>query len=246
MDGALIVELFDVAARQLGPSKWTLFLWENQPWEHAALAAWRRRDAAWIAIGLFAIGFAVMNAIGRAGLGVSWALSSRYVTPASLLLIAAVNLDLRRLALFAVAAAVIVQSLTSIPIGWETRRGRDESGVCLDLLLVNDSPDCLIAIAESDAMLRRGALAVHRVGVRPLVTESDFVTTRVEPSSRGLFVIAGTIQGSRRIIAARVVRGGRPWNLVFPPNLVRQHTAVELWLFVPRDRKLYRLEQRVL
>jgi len=42
MDGALTLELFDEAARQLGPSVWTLFVWENQPWEHAAVVAWRR------------------------------------------------------------------------------------------------------------------------------------------------------------------------------------------------------------
>jgi surface carbohydrate biosynthesis protein (TIGR04326 family) len=44
MDAALLVELFDAAARRLGPSVWTLFLWENQPWEHAAIVAWRRRQ----------------------------------------------------------------------------------------------------------------------------------------------------------------------------------------------------------
>jgi surface carbohydrate biosynthesis protein (TIGR04326 family) len=42
MDGALTIELFDEAARHLGPCVWSLFVWENQPWEHAAVIAWRR------------------------------------------------------------------------------------------------------------------------------------------------------------------------------------------------------------
>jgi surface carbohydrate biosynthesis protein (TIGR04326 family) len=42
MDGALTIELFDEAARHLGACVWSLFVWENQPWEHAAVIAWRR------------------------------------------------------------------------------------------------------------------------------------------------------------------------------------------------------------
>jgi surface carbohydrate biosynthesis protein (TIGR04326 family) len=42
MEGALNLELFDAAARQIGRSDSTLFVWENQPWEHAAVVAWRR------------------------------------------------------------------------------------------------------------------------------------------------------------------------------------------------------------
>lgn len=42
MDGALNAALFDGAARELGSSSLTLYIWENQPWEHAAIAAWRR------------------------------------------------------------------------------------------------------------------------------------------------------------------------------------------------------------
>jgi surface carbohydrate biosynthesis protein (TIGR04326 family) len=43
MDGALVSELFDAAARILGTAVWTLYVWENQPWEGAAITTWRRR-----------------------------------------------------------------------------------------------------------------------------------------------------------------------------------------------------------
>jgi surface carbohydrate biosynthesis protein (TIGR04326 family) len=42
IDGALNIALFDAAARSLGTSALTLYIWENQSWEHAAIAAWRR------------------------------------------------------------------------------------------------------------------------------------------------------------------------------------------------------------
>lgn len=246
----------------------------------AVTRAWRlgdREGFRWIAIGLFGIGFAALNAVGRSGLGFSQALSSRYLTPASLVLIAVINLEFpqrfRRLLFMAVAAALVMQSLTSILIGRQIKRTRDEGRVCLDLFPVNDSSDCIAGIAGSDAMLRDGALAVHRTGVRPLVTESNFMiaprargsvdavtplsptahpalTARghVELPSRGLFAVVATVEGTRRIVAADLVRGqgSVEWTLVLPPHIVQRNSAFEVWLFVPAGQKLYRLEQRLL
>jgi len=233
-----------------------------------ATRAWRQRDREalhWIPLGLFAIAFAAVNAIGRSGLGLPQALSSRYLTPASLLLIAVVNLEqrFRRLVLVAVSAALIVQSLTSIPIAWQIKRSRDQARLCLDLLLVNDSADCTAPLAPSSEMLRNAALATHRIGLRPLVTSSDFVVTpeargsidavspppaihatgRVELPARGLYAIAATVQGMRRIVAADLVGGAGTfaWSLDLPPHVVQRSGAFEVWLFVPGDRKLYRL-----
>ena len=42
MDAYLTAELFDAAAVHIGRNAWTLYTWENQGWEHSALAAWRR------------------------------------------------------------------------------------------------------------------------------------------------------------------------------------------------------------
>jgi hypothetical protein len=246
----------------------------------AAIRAWRRGDRStlrWLPIGLFAIGFAAINAIGRSGLGLPQALSSRYLTPTSLLLIAVMNLDtsphrFRRLILITVSAALVVQSLTSMPIGWQIKRARDESRVCLDLLLVNDSSDCTAPLAASDEMLRRNATAMHRIGLRPLVTASDFVAVpqargsidavtpmsrtphpaiaargHVELPSRGLYTVVATIRGGRRIVAADLIRGHGTsrWSLVLPPHLVQRNSAFEVWLFDPAERKLHRLPGKV-
>ncbi|HEY8133855.1 MAG TPA: hypothetical protein VII12_18395, partial [Thermoanaerobaculia bacterium] len=235
----------------------------------AAVRAWRASDRnamAWIAIGLFAIGFTAINAIGRSGMGPDQALSSHYLTPASLLLIAVMNLDAfpqrsRRVVFITVFAALVAESLTSIPIGSHFKRTRDESLVCVDLLLVNDSPDCIAVIAASDA------IPTHRIGLRPLVTASDFIvapaakgsidamsplsrtphpamaaTGRVELPSGGFYVVAATIQGARRIVAANVVRGpgSARWSLLFAPQLLSQNRRFEVWLFVPAERRLHK------
>jgi len=42
IDGALLVALFEEAAKRFAPSPWALYVWENQAWEHAAIAAWRK------------------------------------------------------------------------------------------------------------------------------------------------------------------------------------------------------------
>jgi len=233
-----------------------------------AMRACRQRDRGallWIPLGLFAFAFAAINAIGRSGLGLPQALSSRYLTPASLLLIAVVNLEqrFRRLVVIAVSAALIVQSLTSIPIAWQIKRSRDEARLCLDLLLVNDSADCTAPLAPSSEMLRSAAIATHRIGLRPLVTSSDFVATpeargsidavspppaihatgRVELPARGLYAVVSTVQGMRRIVAADLVRGAGTvaWSLELPPHVVQRNSAFEVWLFVPAERKLHRL-----
>jgi len=246
-----------------------------------ALRAWLHRERQalpWIPIGLFAIGFAIINAIGRSGLGLSQALSSRYLTPASLLLIAAINLDwrphrFRHAVRIAVAAALIVQSVTSIPFGWQIKRARDESRVCLQLLLLNDSSDCTAPLAASNATLRRRAIAMHEIGVRPLVAASDFaampqargsidavtrlsrtphpalaVRGTIELPSKGLYAVAATPEGTRRIVADDLVRGHGvvDWSFVLPAHVVQRSSAFEVWLFVPAERKLYRLEQRLL
>jgi hypothetical protein len=246
-----------------------------------ALRAWRRseREALpWIPIGLFAIGFAVINAIGRSGLGLSQALTSRYLTPTSLLLIAAINLDsrphrFRRVIGVAVSAALITQSLSSIPFGWQIKGARDESRVCLQLLMLNDSADCTAPLAASNATLRRGAFAMHQVGLRPLVSASDFapmpqargsieavtrvsrtpnpalaVRGTVELPSKGLYAVVATPAGARRIVAADLLRGHGvvDWSLVLPAHIVQRSSAFEVWLFVPAERKLHRLEQRLL
>ena len=44
-DGALLVAGFDEIAARLPGGRWLLFVWENQPWELALVAAWRRRHA---------------------------------------------------------------------------------------------------------------------------------------------------------------------------------------------------------
>jgi hypothetical protein len=246
-----------------------------------ALGAWRRseREALpWIPIGLFAIGFAVINAVGRSGLGLSQALTSRYLTPTSLLLIAAINLDskphrFRRAIRVAVAAALIMQSLSSIPFGWQIKHARDESRVCLELLLLNDSADCTAPLAASNAELRSRAAAIHQIGLRQLVSPSDFAATpqargsidavtrisrtpnpaigvrgTIELPSRGLYAIVATPAGTRRIVAADLVRGDGTldWTLVLPAHIVQRNGAFEVWLFLPAERKLYRLEQRLL
>jgi hypothetical protein len=246
----------------------------------ATIRAWRRGNRGivlWIPIGLFAIGFAAMNAMGRSGLGLPQALSSRYLTPASLLLIAVMNLDtsphrFRRLIFITVSAALVVQSLASIPFGWQIKRARDESRVCLDLLLVNDSSDCTAPLAAADEMLRRDARVMHRIGLRPLVTKSDFVvapqargsidavtplsrtphpamtaTGHVELPSTGLYAVVATIAGGRRIVAANLVRGGGTsrWSLVLPAHLVQRNSAFEVWLFDPAARRLHRLPGNV-
>ena len=237
------------------------------------LRAWvnRERQALpWIPIGLFALGFAIINAIGRSGLGLAQALSSRYLTTTSFLLIAAINLDwkphrFRQALRIGVAAALIAQSLTSIPFGWQIKRARDESRVCLALLLVNDSADCTAPLAASNATLRRRAIAMHQIGLRPLVAAADFdmrspargsidivgrfptvrVRGRVELPSHGLYVVAATREGERRIVAADVIRGSgsAEFLLNLPPHITRQQSAFEIWLFVPADRKLYRLSR---
>jgi len=238
-----------------------------------ATRAWRQHEhdaLLWIPLGLFAIAFAAINAIGRSGLGLPQALSSRYLTPASLLLIAIVTLEqrFRRLVLIVVSAALIVQSLTSIPIAWQIKRSRDEARLCLDLLLVNDSADCTAPLAPSSEMLRNAAIATDRIGLRPLVTSSDFAATpeargsidamspppaihatgRVELPARGLYAIVSTVQGMRRIVAADLVRGAGTvaWSLEIPPHVVQRNSAFEVWLFVPAERRLYRLEQGLL
>jgi len=238
-----------------------------------ATRAWRQHEhdaLLWIPLGLFAIAFAAINAIGRSGLGLPQALSSRYLTPASLLLIAVVNLErrFRRLVLIAVSAALIVQSLTSIPIAWQIKRSRDEARLCLDLLLVNDSADCTAPLAPSSEMLRNAAIATDRIGLRPLVTSSDFaatpeargsidavspppaihVTGRVELPAPGLYAIVSTARGMRRIVAADLVRGAgtAAWSLDLPPHVVQRNSAFEVWLFVPAEGRLYRLEQGLL
>lgn len=238
-----------------------------------ALRVWvnRERQALpWIPIGLFAIGFAVINAIGRSGLGLAQALSSRYLTTTSLLLIAAIHLDwkphrFRQAIRIGVAAALIAQSLTSIPFGWQIKRARDASRVCLALLLVNDSSDCTAPLAASNASLRRRATAMHQIGLRPLVGASDFdmrspargsvdiigrfptvrVRGRVELPSHGLYVVAATAEGERRLVAADVVRGAgsAEFLLNLPPHITRRQSAFEIWLFVPADRRLYRLSR---
>ena len=235
----------------------------------AAIRAWRRSDRnalQWVAIGLFAIGFTAMNAIGRSGMGPDQALSSHYLTPASLLLIAVMNLDafpqrFQRVVFITVFAALVAESLTSIPIGQHFKRTRDESLVCVDLLLVNDSPDCIAVIGASDA------IPTHRVGLRPLVTASDFIVApaasgtveamtplsrtphpamaargRIELPSRSFYVVAATIQGGRRIVAADVVRGrgSTRWSLVLAPQVVSQNRHFEVWLFDPAERKLHK------
>jgi hypothetical protein len=237
------------------------------------LRAWVNRERPalpWIPIGLFAIGFAIINAIGRSGLGLGQALSSRYLTPASFLLIAAINLDWRphrfRHALrVGVAAALIVQSLTSIPFGWQIKHARDESRVCLELLLLNDSSDCTAPLAASNATLRRRAIAMHQIGLRPLVAPSDFQATpevrgsidivgrfptvrvrgRVELPAHGLYVVAATAEAERRIVAADLIRGAGSAEVLLnlPPHVTRRQSAFEVWLFVPTDRKLYRLSR---
>ncbi len=41
-DAALLVAGFDEIAGRLPGGRWMLFVWENQPWELALIAAWRR------------------------------------------------------------------------------------------------------------------------------------------------------------------------------------------------------------
>jgi hypothetical protein len=137
-----------------------------------------------------------------------------------------------------------VQSLTSIPFGWQIKRSRDESHVCLALLLVNDSSDCTAPLAASNAALRRRAIAMHEIGLRPLVSASDFKLTpaaqgsvdvvgrfptvhvrgRVELPSNHLYVVAVTASDERRIIAADLVRGpgSAEFLLSLPPHVTRR------------------------
>ena len=43
-DGLLYLALFDSMVQQLSPQRWCLYVWENQPWESALLAAWRHHQ----------------------------------------------------------------------------------------------------------------------------------------------------------------------------------------------------------
>jgi len=52
MDAYLTAELFDAAAVHIGRNVWTLYTWENQGWEHSALAAWRRHGVGGRVIGV--------------------------------------------------------------------------------------------------------------------------------------------------------------------------------------------------
>jgi hypothetical protein len=106
---------------------------------------------------------------------------------------------------------------------------------------------------------------MHRIGLRPLVAASDFELTppargsidivgqfpsvrvrgRVELPSQGLYVVAATAEAERRIVAADLIRGAgsAEFLLSLPPHITRRKSAFEVWLFVPADRKLYRLSR---
>src|SRR5258705_13276371 len=104
---------------------------------------------------------------------------------------------------------------------------------------------------------------MHQIGLRPLVAGSDFdisppapgsvdivgrfptvrVRGRVELPSQGLYVVAATAEGERRIVAAGVGRGSgtAEFLLNLPPHVTKRQSAFQIWLFRSPDRKIYRV-----
>jgi hypothetical protein len=148
----------------------------------AVLASWRCRERPalvlpWVMLGLFAIANAVLTGLGRAGLGVEQALTSRYVTVALLLPVAIVPLGLVafrganpyfgrsiKVAAAALTLVVVIVDYGSVAeveaFSRRMKAGRD----CVRA--IEAAPDaCLNQLHPNPAVVRRAVPELRRLGL---------------------------------------------------------------------------------
>jgi len=140
----------------------------------------------WISIGLFALLFAIITALGRAGFGVEQGMSSRYTTSSVLLIVSTAHL-LRLFPLvnsfFActIAFLLIINSVNVIPQAGLFRLQRQVDTTCLDLVnFIDESPDsCLADLYPSSSRVRELAGILERLGFRKFPKDIAFITKPV-------------------------------------------------------------------
>ncbi|MGJ3245359.1 MAG: hypothetical protein ACFE0I_04705 [Elainellaceae cyanobacterium] len=139
------------------------------------------RAAPWISIGLFALLFAGVTTIGRAGFGADQAVAPRYVTPTLLLVVAIANLWRIRFSFnsFLFTSGILVaflinstnQSLLWIP-GWHSQRQTEKE--CFELVHFIDLPHhCPTPLSEHSETL---AANLETLGFRDFPETAQFIS----------------------------------------------------------------------
>jgi hypothetical protein len=163
-------------------------------------SSFRYKAAPWLSLGLFAILFAFMTTVGRAGFGVEQAFSSRYTTTSTLLIISLVQMwclfvcrihtekSLSRkigykisiyYKFFAVILTcfVLLNSLPAIEIGHQEQVQKQISKTCLELIhyFTDESSDkCLRKLYSSPSEVRKRAEILERINFRHFPTDIAF------------------------------------------------------------------------
>ena len=140
----------------------------------------------WISIGSFALLFAAMTTVGRAGFGVEQAMSSSRYTTSSLLLIISI-VHLWRLfswnnAFLAgtIIGLLFVNSVDAIPQASLLQQQRQASKNCLELVnfideSINEPPgSCLTTLYPSTIRLKELAITLEKLGFRKFPREIKF------------------------------------------------------------------------
>jgi hypothetical protein len=157
--------------------------------------------APWLSIGLFAILFALVTTIGRAGFGIGQASASRYTTTSLLLVISIIQmwhlylcynhqvlkfLGEKSYKIFAGALVTIfsINSVQIIPQGQQIYEQRQASSRCLEFIYFIDesvfqeeSPSiCLREIFPSPIALKSFAEPVEQMGLRDFPKDINFIS----------------------------------------------------------------------
>lgn len=142
----------------------------------------------WISIGLFALLFAFITTVGRAGFGIiEQAMASRYTTSSILLIIATAQLwrlYFQKNSFFAgiLIGLLLVNSVDVISQVTTLRLQRQASATCLELInFIDDSPDsCLVGLYPSTTRVKELARVLERLNFRKFPKNIAFITQPVK------------------------------------------------------------------
>ncbi|MGJ3252873.1 MAG: hypothetical protein ACFE0J_17325 [Elainellaceae cyanobacterium] len=164
------------------------------------------RAAPWISIGLFALLFAGVTTIGRAGLGADQAVAPRYVTPTVLLLVSIINLwrlhfSYRSLLLITGIFAIFLINSTNRSLPWiqKWNSKRLFEKECLELVYIVDAVEfCPTSIPPYIENLADG---LENLGFRDFPERAKFFP---HPEERyGQFKVKKFTDGDEQITLSR-------------------------------------------
>jgi hypothetical protein len=138
---------------------------------------------AWISIGLFALIFALVTTIGRAGFGVEQAMASRYTTSSVLLIISTAHLWQRfswkngfLAGIF--TGLILINSVDVIPRAVVFQQQKQAGATCLELVnFIDESTDsCLGSLYPSTTQVRELAGILEKLSFRKFPKDITFIT----------------------------------------------------------------------